>query len=141
MSNRTIGRMLGALILLAFVVYGGGTALVESGSGAPAVLSNIAENQMQISAGALMILLNSVVVAGIGILAFPVLKQHHPISAYVYLITRVFEAVMLAVGALSLLLLIPLSREYAQAGAGNASCCQPWRGSRNRETKTPITSP
>lgn len=121
MSNRMIGRMLGALILLAFVVYGGGTALVDSGSGTPAVLSNVADNQVQISAGALMILLNSVVVASIGVLAFPVLRQHHTISAYAYLITRVFEAVMLAAGALCLLLLIPLSREYAVAGAGDAS--------------------
>jgi hypothetical protein len=121
MTTRTTGRIVGALFLLAFVVYGGGSTLVESGSGVPAVVSDIADNQLQISAGVLMILLNSAVVASIGILAFPVLRQHHAISAYAYLITRTFEAVMLAVGAVFLLLLIPLSREYAEAGARDAS--------------------
>jgi Domain of unknown function (DUF4386) len=121
MTTRASGRIVGALFLLAFVVYGGGSALVESGSGAPAVLSDVAENQMQISAGALMILLNSVVVASIGVLAFPILRRRHTISAYAYLIARVLEAVMLAAGALCLLLLIPLSREYAEAGANDAS--------------------
>lgn len=120
MSTRTSGRIVGALILLAFVLYGGGMALVDSGSGAPAVLADVADNQMQISAGALLMLLNSAVVAGIGVVAFPVLKLHDEISAYAYLVTRVFEAVMLAVGVVLLLLLVPLGSEYADAGAGDA---------------------
>ncbi|GAA4288336.1 DUF4386 domain-containing protein [Georgenia daeguensis] len=121
MSTRTTGRIVGALILLAFVLYGGGTILVGSGAGVPAVLSDVGESRTQISAGALLILLNSAAVAGIGVLALPVLKQHHEVSAYAYLITRTFEALMLAVGALCLLVLIPLSREYAEAGAVDAS--------------------
>ena len=121
MSTRTTGRIVGALFLLALVVYGGGTALVDSGSGETDVLSDVADNQMQISAGALLMLINSVVVVSIGVLVFPVLKQHHEISAYAYLITRVFEAVLLTVGILFLLLLIPLGQEYVDTGASDAS--------------------
>ncbi len=121
MSTRTIGRIVGALFLLAFVTYGAGSALFATGSGTTDVLSHVANNQMQISAGALLMLVNSAVVAGIGVLAFPVLKPHHGISAYAYLISRALEAVMLAVGIVFLLVLIPLGQEFVDAGASNAS--------------------
>ena len=121
MSSRTTGRIVGALFLVAFIAYGGGSALVNAGSGTPAVLADAGDNQMQISAGALLMLLNSAVVASIGVAAFPVLKRHHEISAYAYLITRVFEAVVLAVGVVFLLLLVPLGQEYIDAGASDAS--------------------
>lgn len=120
-SARTSGRVVGALFLLAFVAYGTGSALVVSGSGSPAVLADVAANQVQISAGALLMLINSAVVAGIGVLVFPVLRTRHEIFAHAYLIARIFEAVMLAVGTLFLLLLIPLAREYVDAGAAEDS--------------------
>ncbi len=120
-DGKTTGRIVGALILLGFVVYIAGSALVDSGSGTVAVLSDVVDNQMQISAGALLMLINSAAVVSIGVLVFPVLKPHHEISAYAYLITRVFEAVILAVGILCLLLLIPLGQAYVDAGAGDGS--------------------
>lgn len=95
--------------------------MVTAGAGATAVLSAVADNQMQISAGALLMLMNSAVVVGIGVLMFPVLRPHHEFAARAYLIARVFEAVLLAVGVICLLLLVPLAREYAEAGAGDAS--------------------
>ncbi|WP_158851709.1 DUF4386 domain-containing protein [Saccharothrix deserti] len=100
MSSRAIGRTIGALFLLAFVVYIAGGALVGSGSG-------------RVAAGALLMLVNSAVVAAIGVLAFPVLRPHDPISAHAYLIGRAAEAVMLAVGVVFLLLLVPLAEEHA----------------------------
>ncbi|MBG0831386.1 DUF4386 domain-containing protein [Planomonospora sp. ID67723] len=121
MSERTIGRAVGALLLLAFVGYGGGSALVESGSGAVGTLSGVLDHQVRISAGALLMLINSVAVAGIGVLAFPVLKSRHEISAYAYLMGRAIEAVMLAAGVVFLLLVVPLAREWADAGAPDAS--------------------
>ncbi len=121
MSTRTIGRIVGALFLLAFVVYVTGEALVDSGAATPAVLPDVAGNQTRIAAGALLMLANSAIVVGIGVLVFPILKTHHAISAHAYLATRVFEAVVLAVGVLCLLLLIPLAQAYAAAGAGDGS--------------------
>ncbi|MEU1876779.1 DUF4386 domain-containing protein [Streptosporangium sp. NPDC020072] len=91
---------MGALFLLAFVVYIPGNALTGA-----------AADQMRTSAGALLMLVNSVAVAGIGVLMFPVLKRHHELSAHAYLVSRVVEAVMLAVGIVFLLLLVPLARD------------------------------
>lgn len=121
MSTKTIGRIVGALFLLAFVVYMTGEALVDSGAGTPAVLADVADTHTQIAGGALLMLLNSAVVVSIGVLAFPVLKPRHEITAYAYLVTRVIEAVVMAVGVLCLLLLIPLAQAYADAGARDGS--------------------
>ncbi|MER5324935.1 DUF4386 domain-containing protein [Streptosporangium roseum] len=112
---------MGALFLLAFVVYIAGGALVGSGSGTTGALSDVVDNQMGVSAGALLMLVNSAVVAGIGVLTFPVLKPHDEISAYAYLVGRTVEAVMLTVGIVFLLLLGPLAQEYADVGADSAS--------------------
>jgi Domain of unknown function (DUF4386) len=120
-STKSVGRTVGALLLLAFLVYGGGSALVASGSGTTDVLSEVAKNEVQVSAGALLMLVNSAFVASIGVLMFPVLKPHHKFAAHAYLVTRVVEAVMLAVGTLSLLLLIPLGHEYVAMGTGKPS--------------------
>ncbi|MGJ6964864.1 DUF4386 domain-containing protein [Streptosporangium sp. G11] len=126
MRARTSGRIVGALILLGYVVYMAGSALAGSGSGpggtaAPPGDAGDVGDQMRMSAGALLMLVNSAAVVGIGVLVFPVVRLHHEISAYAYLVTRVFEAAMMAVGTLCLLLLIPLGREYADAGAGGGS--------------------
>ena len=92
MSSRAIGRVMGALFLLAFVAYGGGSALVVSGSRA------------QVAAGALLMLVNCAVVAGIGVLAFPVLRPHGELTAHAYLVGRALEAALLAVGVVFVLL-------------------------------------
>lgn len=125
MSTRTTGRIVGVGFLLAFAVYLAGGALVDSGTGTPAVLTDVADHQVRISAGVLLMLVNSAVVVAIGVLVLPILKPRHELAAYAYLAARVFEAVTMAVGALFLLLLIPLAREYANAGAGTAASVLP----------------
>lgn len=120
MSSITIGRLAGALFLLAFVVYMAGEALIVSGAGTPAMLGQASRSTTLIGAGAALMLANSAIVACIGVLMFPVLRGRHEISACAYLVTRLFEAVMLAVGVLCLLLLIPLAQAYASAGDGEA---------------------
>jgi hypothetical protein len=109
MSPTTIGRAVGALLLLAFVVYGAGSALADSADPA------------RVPAGALLMLVNSAAVAAIGVLAFPVLRAHDEISAHAYLIGRAIEAALLTVGIVLLLLLVPLAREHADAGPDGAS--------------------
>jgi hypothetical protein len=85
MSNRTNGRIVGALFLAAFVFYGLGSALVDR------------------PVGAALMLLNSVVVATIGGLVFRVLRRGHPQTAATYLIARALEAALLAVGVFLLI--------------------------------------
>ena len=120
-SPHATGRIVGALFLVAFVVYGGGTALVSAGAGTPADLSSVADNQLQIAAGALLMLSNAAVVAATGLLVFPILRQHSEGTAYTYLVTRVFEAALLAVGVVFVLLLLPLGQAYVDADARDAA--------------------
>lgn len=122
MSTKTVGRIVGALILISYVVYLTGSAMVGSAAGTPVVLAGVIDNQVQLAAGALLMLLNSIFVIGIGVLAFPILKARHEITAHAYLVTRVFEGVTMALGVLGLLLLIPLAR------AGGGSTLQPLAG-------------
>jgi hypothetical protein len=120
MSARTIGRIVGTLFLLAYVVYLAGGTLADSGSASTIVLSHIASHQLQISAGALLMLANSAAVIGIGVLIFPILKRHHESSAYGYLTAQVAQGLMLAVGIVFLLLRIPLAQEYTGAHGASA---------------------
>jgi hypothetical protein len=73
MSNRTTGRLVGVLFLAAFLCYGVGSALADSPVG-PALM-----------------LLNSVVVATIGVLVFGVFRRPHPRTSATYLITRAWR--------------------------------------------------
>lgn len=116
MSTRTTARAVGACFLLAFVFYIAGGVMVDSGSGNPAVLSHVAAHRTLIASGALLMLVNSLVIAAVGVLMFPILRRRHEVSAYGYLICRSAEAVMCAVGTVFLLLLLPLSKEFIAAG-------------------------
>lgn len=89
MSTRTIGRVVGALFLLAFVTYLTGEAMAGSASLLPA--------------GALVMLGNSACVIGIAALVCPIIRQRHEMSAYAYAMCRTIEAVVLAVGIVFLL--------------------------------------
>lgn len=120
MATRTTGRIVGACFLLAFVFYIAGTSMVDSGSGTPAVLSRVVDHKMLIAAGALLMMVNSLAIASIGVLVFPILRRRHEVSAFGYLICRSVEAVFLVVGSVFLLLLIPLGQENAGRG-GEAS--------------------
>jgi hypothetical protein len=103
MSTRARGRVVGSLFWLAMLAYLSGTTLVGAAAGRPILTA----------AGALLMLLNSVVVAGIGILVRPVLRRHDETSAIAYLVSRMVEAVLLAVGVVFVLRLMPVAGEYA----------------------------
>jgi len=61
-------------------------------------------------------LLNSGVVITIGVAAHPVLRRHHPLTADAYLLTRGFEAALLAVSSVLLLSLLALADELEATG-------------------------
>ena len=87
MSNLSTGRIVGVLFLAAFVCYGAGSALIDS------------------PIGVALVMLNSVVVATLGILVFRMLRDSHIRTAVTYLAARALEAVLLAVGAALLILI------------------------------------
>ncbi|MFE0590767.1 DUF4386 domain-containing protein [Micromonospora echinospora] len=80
MSLRVTGRLVGAFVLLAFVCYGIGSALAGQ------------------FAGTTLVVLNSVMVAAIGVLVFRALRRPHPASAWTYLVARGAEAFLLTAG-------------------------------------------
>jgi hypothetical protein len=113
MSAKTSGRIVGSMLLIAFVVYGGGSILATSVTGTPVVLADVIGSQDRLTAGVLLMLLNSAIVITIGVAAYPVLERHHRATATAYLLTRGFEAAMLAVSSVLLLALVPLADEAA----------------------------
>src|SRR5215207_8955066 len=84
-SRMLYSRLIGALFLAGFVVYGVGFGLVTSVVGAPNVLSTIAAHQTTLVLGAFLMLLNTAVDVGKGVLFFPILENHGKRSALAYL--------------------------------------------------------
>ncbi|MBA2631946.1 MAG: DUF4386 domain-containing protein [Chloroflexi bacterium] len=121
---RTTARVVGVLFLAAFLAYGGGTAVLASVLDAPDYLSSLASNATQLRIGAILMLINSLVVAAIGVLMLRVARPHSEVIAFGYLGARLVEAVVLAVGVVFLLLQIPLAHEAVGAGAAAASSLQ-----------------
>lgn len=96
MSVAAKGRVIGALALVAFALYAGGTTLVDADQRVP---------------GAIAVLLNSAVVVGIGVLAHSSAIGWRPVQARTYLLARILEAGLLGVGLALLLTDHPLAAD------------------------------
>lgn len=110
MTTRKAGRIIGALFLSAFFLYGGGSFLVASATDSATPLPENAASLGQLSTGATLLLLNSLAVVTIGTLAFRVLRRRYHRTANVYFATRSAEAVLLALAPLGTLALTLLTR-------------------------------
>ncbi len=110
------GRVIGALFLAGFVVYGGGFALVSSALAPPGFLATMPAHQATLVLGAFLMLLNMAVDLGKGVLFFPILAPHGERTALGYLVALVVQVVLLGIGAVGLLMLVPLSRHGLDAG-------------------------
>src|SRR5690348_9142943 len=116
-SRMTYSRLIGALFLLGFLSYGVGNALVSSVTGAPGFLSTMSAHQTTLVLGAFLMLLNSVVDIGKGVLFFPILEKHGKRTALAYLAAMIVEVVLLAVGVLALLMILPLGQHAGEGWA------------------------
>ena len=123
-SRMTYSRLIGALFLLGFLFYGVGAALVTSVTGAPDFLSTISAHQTTLVIGAFLMLLNTVVDVGKGVLFFPILENHGKRSALAYLAFIIVQVVMLDIGVLALLLIVPLGQQAIVAGQASAAWAQ-----------------
>lgn len=94
---RRTARMVGALFLTAFLAYGVGTTIVTRIAGSA---DRSGSNALFVTGAALM-LLNSAMVIGIGVLMFTILRPHNKAIAAGYLGTRTVEGVSLAIGVVS----------------------------------------
>jgi Domain of unknown function (DUF4386) len=105
-------RLIGGLYLSGFLVYGIGSALATSATGAPHFLASIAVHPTVLLIGAILMLLNTFVDLGKGILFLPILGRHSRRTALGYLATMVVEVTLLDVGAIALLAIVPLSGRH-----------------------------
>src|SRR3954471_9547233 len=100
-SVRRTARIVGILFLAGFLTYGVGnliaTGIVDS--------DDRSDSTALFVTGTALMLLNSAVVIGIGVLMFPILRPHNRAVAAGYLGTRIFEGVVLALGVVSLMVL------------------------------------
>jgi hypothetical protein len=116
-SRMTQSRVIGALFLLGYVFYGIGSGLISSLDGGSNFLSTIAAHQMLVIVGVVLMLLNTALDVGKGVLFFPILERHSKRTALAYLSTMIVEVVFLSAGGLALLMLVPLSNLHgADAG-------------------------
>ena len=93
----------------------------------PASLANVwllAANENQIRIGALLEFAMAAAVAAIPICMYPILKKYNESMALGYVVGRLVEGIMFTIGAISLLALLTLSKEFALAGAPSASYYQ-----------------
>jgi hypothetical protein len=120
-AGKRFARLFGALFLAGFLVYGIGFALVSSVTTAPDVLTAVAANSTILVAGAFLMLLNTVVDIGKGVLFFPIAERRGKRTALVYLAAITVQVVLLDLGVLFLLMLVPLAELATGAGAAWAT--------------------
>jgi|GEM_PF-3478107 hypothetical protein len=103
------------------------TALVSSMSSGlsgsvddPDYLTTVSANENKVLIGVLFQLLLTASVVAIPILMYPIFREHSESLALGYVGARIFEGFFDAVIAISILLLLTLSREYVNAGTLDA---------------------
>src|ERR671934_364621 len=116
-SRMTISRIIGALFLGGFLSYGIGSVLANSVASGTDFLSKVPGAKTILVLGAFLILLNTAVDVGKGVLFFPILENHGKRTALGYLATMIVEVVFLGLGALALLMIVPLGQHAGESWA------------------------
>jgi len=117
-NYKTAGRLFGIFFILTFLFYGIGSGMIASITGTPDMLENISVNKTPIIIGAiLMALFHTVFNISLSVILLPLLKPFHKNMAYGYLSAAIASTVTLVLGAIFLLLLLPLSDEFVKAGS------------------------
>lgn len=119
--GKRYSRIFGALFIAGFLVYGIGFGLVSSVTTAPDFLSTLAANSTVLVLGAFLMLLNTAVDIGKGVLFFPIAGRRGKRTALVYLAAITVQVVLLDLGVLFLLLLVPLSEFLTGAADSGAT--------------------
>ena len=115
-SNRKTGIIVGVLFITAIVSSLLSGVFSESINN-PDYLTVVSANENQVLIGVLFQLTLTASVVAIPILMFPILKKHNERLGLGYVVARIFEGFFDVVIAISMLLLLTLSREFVKAGA------------------------
>jgi hypothetical protein len=120
-------RLLGIAQLVVFVASTVSERLlvsaVDSGPIAT-ILVNVSKNLTRVRISSLVALLNSLAIVFLGVMFYVVLYKQYRTVALVALICFVAEAIVLAVSKIGAYGLLPLSREFVEAGAPDPSYMQ-----------------
>jgi len=83
----------------------------------PALLADLYSHQGEVVTGALLWSINNIGIVFIAVFLHPFLAARSRFAADGYLATRIVEGTVMMVGILALLLLVPMSAGFVQAGA------------------------
>ena len=119
-SHRKTAIIVGVLFITATVAYSLGVIFLDPILGGSDYLTKASENENQVILGAFLVLIDSVAVAGIGIMIYPILKKHNEALALGYAGARIVEGVLFIVNIITILTLLTLSQEFVKAGAPDA---------------------
>ncbi len=122
-SNKKTAIIVGVLFIAA-TVAGILSEVFGPNLDAPDYLANLSTNENQVLIRALLEFTMAVLIAGIPIFMYPILKKYNEALALGYVVFRTIEVVIFTVGAISLLTLLTLSQEFVIAGAPDASYFQ-----------------
>lgn len=111
-------RLIGALFIAGFVLYGIGFGIVSSITTAPGFATTIPAHAAALAVGGFLMLLNTIVDIGKGVLFFPIAERYGKRSALAYLAFVIVEVVLLDIGVLGLLMLIPLGQQAVDPAIG-----------------------
>ena len=114
-SRMWSSRLIAALFLAGFLLYGTGSILVTSVVDGDDFLAGVGSMETTLALGAFLMIATAAVDIGKAVIFFPVLDRHGRRTAVAYLATMIFEMAMMTVGVLALLMIIPLA-EQAAAG-------------------------
>lgn len=114
--------MVGIFFIVATVAGVLGLVVLDPILNAPDDLVNVASHETRLIVGALFALIMAIACAGIPIAAYPVIKKHNETLAIGFVVFRAgLEAVSHLAVVVSMLLVLPLSQIYLQAGTSAAS--------------------
>lgn len=108
--HRMAARVYGIFFLLAFLSYGAGSGIVAFYAGGAEGLAGILANKTIYTFGfILMAVVHSFVNIGLAVVMLPILKQFNKTVTYGYVSAAIAATVVSIVGAMFMLLLVPLS--------------------------------
>ncbi len=117
-SNKRIGRILGVLFLLQFII---GILINQFLLGpivfAPDFLTEVTANYTQVVLSVLIGLTGSAISIGVAVLVLPIFKQHNSGVAFWYLGFSIIGFAMGLIDNTNVLSILALSQEYVKAGA------------------------
>ena len=123
-SDKKTARIVGALFIMALVLFLIGQAFYEPILSSPDYLDSTYPNRVIVIVGILFEFMSALAVVLIPVLLFPILKKHNEVLALGYVSFRLFEAVLLSFAQIYKLSLVKLSQNYLDKGGVDASFFQ-----------------